>query len=48
MHELAQGHPPFVSSSFAEIVSLTINAETPKIDGFTDSYNDLLSKLLIK
>lgn len=31
MYELAQGHPPFVSSTFAEIVNLTLNSETPKI-----------------
>jgi serine/threonine-protein kinase ULK4 len=26
MYELAMGHPPFVSSSFAEIVNLTVNS----------------------
>lgn len=48
LHELATGKPPFVSTSFAELVNLIVKAETPRVEGFSEEFNDLLRRLLEK
>jgi len=48
LYELATGKPPFVSTSFAELVNLIVKAETPRIEKFSEEFNDLLHKLLEK
>jgi serine/threonine-protein kinase ULK4 len=48
LYELAQGNPPFVSTSLHDIASLAKNAATPKVEFFSSDFNDLLEKLLAK
>lgn len=48
LYELAQGNPPFVSTSLHDIASLAKNATTPKVEFFSSDFNDLLEKLLAK
>ena len=48
LYELAQGNPPFVSTSLHDIANLAKNAATPKVEFFSSDFNDLLEKLLAK
>jgi len=48
LYELAQGNPPFVSSSLHDIATLAKVGETPKVDFFSSDFNNLLERLLIK
>jgi len=48
LYELATGKPPFYCDSFKELMDKIQNQETPKVEGFSDNFNDLLFKLLEK
>lgn len=48
LYELATGTPPFYSDSFKALVKMIQSDPTPKVEDFSDEYNDLLSKLLEK
>jgi serine/threonine-protein kinase ULK4 len=48
LYELAQGNPPFVSTSLHDIATLAKTAETPKVEFFSSDFNNLLEKLLCK
>jgi serine/threonine-protein kinase ULK4 len=48
LYELATGKPPFYSDSFKALVNMIQYDPVPVLDGFTDAFNDLLSKLLEK
>lgn len=48
LYELAQGNPPFVSSSLHDIAALAKAGETPKVDFFSSDFNNILERLLAK
>jgi len=48
LYELATGKPPFTTTSFHELVGMILNADTPRVDKFSSSFNNLLSRLLEK
>ena len=48
MYELAQGNPPFVSTSYQEIANLALSAPTPKVEEFSSDFNNLVECLLAK
>jgi len=48
LFELATGKPPFCSSSLKNLIKMILEAETPRVAGFSAEFNDLISKLLEK
>ena len=50
LYELATGKPPFSASGLKELISeiLFLEAKVQKVEGFSASFHDLLSKLLEK
>ena len=48
LYELATGKPPFSASGLNELIHEIIHADLKKVDGFSDTFNDLLFKLLEK
>lgn len=48
LYELATGKPPFSASGLNELIHEIIHAEVKKVDNFSDTFHDLLSKLLEK
>jgi serine/threonine-protein kinase ULK4 len=48
MFELATGKPPFCTNSLKDLITMILEANHPRVEGFSDEFNDLLSKLLEK
>ena len=48
LYEFATGHPPFVSSSFQELVNQILNNEVPQVPNYSAEFNSLLSELFQK
>ena len=48
LYEMAVGQPPFVSRSFEELWQMIMTEPTPRVPGFSDLFNDLISKMLTK
>jgi serine/threonine-protein kinase ULK4 len=44
LYELATGKPPFYSNSLKDLVTMIQDNPTPKVPGFSDQFNDLLSR----
>ena len=48
LFEMATGKPPFCTNSLKNLIQMILEAETPKVPGFSPEFNDLVSKLLEK
>jgi serine/threonine protein kinase len=48
LYEMATGKPPFSSSSLKELVSQIMDAPTPRVEGCSPEFNDLVLGLLEK
>ena len=48
LFELATGKPPFNTNSLKDLITMIIDADFPKVDGFSQEFNDILTKLLEK
>jgi serine/threonine-protein kinase ULK4 len=48
LFELATGKPPFCTNSLKDLITMILEANHPKVEGFSDEFNDLLNKLLEK
>ena len=48
LFQMATGHTPFSSNSLKELITQILDSPTPKVTEFSDSYNDLLQRLLQK
>ena len=48
LYELATGKPPFCTSSLKDLITLIVESEFPKVDGYSPEFNDLLKKCLEK
>lgn len=48
MFELATGKPPFCTNSLKDLITMILEANHPRVEGFSDEFNDLLNKLLEK
>ena len=46
LFEMATGKPPFCTNSLKNLIQMILEAETPKVPGFSPEFNDLVSKLL--
>lgn len=48
LYELASGKPPFSATGLKDLISQICESETPKVEGFSPAFNDLLARLLEK
>lgn len=48
LFEMATGKPPFCTNSLKDLITLIVSAEVPKVDGFSQDFNDLIKRLLEK
>ena len=48
LYELATGKPPFNATHLTDLVQQICDSETPKVEGFSPAFNDLLARLLEK
>lgn len=48
LYELATGKPPFSATGLKELITQICESETPKVEGFSPAFNDLLARLLEK
>lgn len=48
MYELATGKPPFSADGLKELIAQILEAPFQKVEGFSPTFHDLLSKLLEK
>jgi serine/threonine protein kinase len=45
---LATGKPPFSATGLKDLIQQICESETPKVEGFSPVFNDLLGRLLEK
>ena len=48
LYELGTGRPPFYSSSLTKLIRQVTEGETPRVEGFSAAFNELLEQLLEK
>jgi serine/threonine-protein kinase ULK4 len=48
LFELATGKPPFSTNSLKDLITMILESDFPRVEGFTREFNDLLFKLLEK
>lgn len=48
MIEMATGKPPFYTQSLQELIQQIVVKDVPVVNGFSDQFNDLISKMLQK
>ncbi len=48
LYELATGKPPFNATGLKDLIQQICESETPKVEGFSPVFNDLLARLLEK
>jgi len=48
MMEMATGKPPFYTQQLKELITMIVEQETPRLEGFSQDFNDLIGKLLEK
>lgn len=46
--EMATGKPPFYTQQLKELITMIVEQETPRLEGFSADFNDLMAKLLEK
>ena len=46
LFELASGKPPFSATLLKELIKQILEAEVPKLEGFSPAFYDLLENLL--
>jgi len=45
---LATGKPPFSTTSLKDLITMIVQSDFPKVEGFSNEFNDLLRRLLEK